>query len=220
MCQSLVLLKNNRRTLPIRANARVLVAGAAAVDIGQASGGWTLTGRASPAPTSISPTANRYGMGCAKLSKPAVVLLNLASMALTRRGLTWRSSYSVKPYAEFQGDIENLDFAQRAVEMLRRFRAARIPQFQCSSPGRPLWTNPEINASDAFVAAWLPGSEGAGVADVLIGDARGRARHDFRGTLSFSWPRTAGADPLNRGEPGYNPQFAYGTVLPIGTAAA
>ena len=54
--------------------------------------------------------------------------------------------------------------------------------------GRPLWLNTEINNSDAFVVAWLPGSEGAGVADVLVADSKGKPRYDFTGRLSFDWP--------------------------------
>jgi beta-glucosidase len=58
--------------------------------------------------------------------------------------------------------------------------------------GRPLWVRPELEASNAFVAAWLPGTEGGGgIADVLIGDATGRPRFDFSGRLSFAWPNTA-----------------------------
>src|SRR3546814_8062322 len=59
--------------------------------------------------------------------------------------------------------------------------------------GRPLCVNPEINAADAFVVAWLPGSEGEGVADMLLGDKAGKVAHEFRGTLSFPWPATADA---------------------------
>jgi beta-glucosidase len=79
--------------------------------------------------------------------------------------------------------------------------------------GRPLWVNPELNQSDAFVAAWLPGSEGGGVADVLVGTADGKPRTDFHGTLSFSWPKTAGQFTLNQGKPGYDPLFPLGYGL-------
>ena len=72
--------------------------------------------------------------------------------------------------------------------------------------GRPLVINPELERSQAFVAAWLPGSEGAGVADVLFGD------HDFSGTLSFSWPRKDD-DNWNIGDPGYDPLFPVGYGL-------
>ena len=65
------------------------------------------------------------------------------------------------PYAEFQGDIETLDFGpEEPLALLRRLKAAGIPTVSVFLSGRPLWVNPEINASDAFVAAWLPGTEG------------------------------------------------------------
>jgi beta-glucosidase len=65
---------------------------------------------------------------------------------------------------------------------------AGIPTVTVFLSGRPLWVRPELDASDAFVAAWLPGTEGGGIADVLIGDAAGRPRYDFSGRLSFAWP--------------------------------
>jgi beta-glucosidase len=79
--------------------------------------------------------------------------------------------------------------------------------------GRPLWTNPEINASDAFVAAWLPGGEGVGVADVLVADGAGEPRHDFTGRLSFSWPNTPLQGRLNPHHPDYAPLFPLGYGL-------
>jgi beta-glucosidase len=72
--------------------------------------------------------------------------------------------------------------------------------------GRPLVTNRELAASTAFVAAWLPGSEGLGVADVLFGDS------NFSGKLSFSWPENDGGDP-NVGDDDYAPLFPYGFGL-------
>jgi beta-glucosidase len=88
-----------------------------------------------------------------------------------------------------------------------------VPVVAVFLSGRPLWVNPEINASDAFVAAWLPGSEGGGIADVLVGDKAGKPRTDFHGKLAFSWPKTAGQFTLNKGDKGYDPQFAYGYGL-------
>jgi beta-glucosidase len=118
------------------------------------------------------------------------------------------------PYAEFQGDIETLDFVPEGpLALLRRYQAAGIRTVSVFLSGRPLWTNPEINASDAFVAAWLPGTEGAGVADVLVAGRDGRAPFDFTGRLSFSWPRTADQAVLNVGDAGYTPQFPYGHGL-------
>jgi beta-glucosidase len=76
-----------------------------------------------------------------------------------------------------------------------------------------MWVNPELNASDAFVAAFLPGSEGGGIADVLFRKADGAVNHDFRGRLSYSWPKRADQTPLNRGDAKYDPLFAYGYGL-------
>jgi hypothetical protein len=89
--------------------------------------------------------------------------------------------------------------------LLKKLKAAGMPVVAVFLSGRPLWTNPEINASDAFVAAWLPGSEGGGVADVLVGDKAGKPRNDFQGKLSFSWPKRADQEPLNRRRQGLRP---------------
>jgi beta-glucosidase len=76
-----------------------------------------------------------------------------------------------------------------------------------------MWVNPELNASDAFVAAFLPGGEGGGVADLLFRKPDGAVNHDFRGKLSYSWPKFADQTPLNRGDAGYDPLFPYGFGL-------
>jgi beta-glucosidase len=73
-----------------------------------------------------------------------------------------------------------------------------------------MWVNPFLNAADAFVAAWLPGSEGGGIADVLFGKA------DFRGTLPYSWPRSSDQTAVNVGDKDYNPLFPYGFGLRYG----
>ena len=102
--------------------------------------------------------------------------------------------YGEQPYAEGLGDRPSLAYQPSApgeLELLQRLKAAGVPVVSVFLSGRPLWVTPYIDASDAFVAAWLPGSEGAGVADVLIGDARRSLRHDFRGTLGFTWPANA-----------------------------
>ncbi|MFN3668216.1 MAG: glycoside hydrolase family 3 protein [Brevundimonas sp.] len=212
--KSLVLLKNEGSVLPIRAGARVLVA-ESADDIGQASGGWTITWQGTGNSRADFPNGESIweglreavvaGGGQAVLS-PDGAFEQAPDVAIVVFGET--------PYAEFQGDVDTLDYGPtEPLAILRRLKAAGIPTVSVFLSGRPLWTNPEINASDAFVAAWLPGSEGGGIADLLVGDARGAARHDFSGRLSFSWPKNARGDPLNIGQPGYDPQFAYGYGL-------
>src|SRR5690606_20501107 len=97
------------------------------------------------------------------------------------------------------------------LELLKKFKAAGIPVVSVFLSGRPLWVNPELNASDAFVAAWLPGSEGAGIADVLFAKADGSVGQDFKGKLSFSWPSTPHQTKAN---PGNDPfLFPYGFGL-------
>ena len=101
---------------------------------------------------------------------------------------------------------------QHDLQLLRRLRAQRVPVVAVFLSGRPLWVNAELNASDSFVAAWLPGAEGAGVADVLFSAADGSVGHDFRGKLSFSWPRSL-QPPALGGRPGEPPLFSFGYGL-------
>ena len=90
--------------------------------------------------------------------------------------------------------------------LLKKLKASGIPVVSVFLSGRPLLTNPEINASDAFVAAWLPGTQGDGVADVVVAQRGGKARRDFTGKLSFNWPKTA-VSPVK------NPLFPLGYGL-------
>jgi beta-glucosidase len=212
--QSLVLLKNDG-VLPIRANANILVAGAAADDIGQASGGWTLTWQGTGNRREHFPNGQSIWEGIEEAVTEAGGAATLsADGSFEARPDVAIVVFGETPYAEFQGDVEHLDFVpDEPLETLRALQAQGIPTVSVFLSGRPMWTNPEINASDAFVAAWLPGAEGGGIADVLIGDASGAPRHDFTGTLSFSWPRTAVQGPLNAGDADYDPLFAYGHGL-------
>lgn len=213
--ESLVLLKNEGSVLPIRAGARVLVAGTAADDIGQASGGWTLTWQGTGNTNADFPNGQSIWSGINEaVSEGGGTAVLSADGSFSQKPDVAIVVFGETPYAEFQGDVDTLDFVPtEPLETLRRLKAAGIPTVAVFLSGRPMWVNPELNQSDAFVAAWLPGTEGAGIADVLIGDRTGKARHDFRGTLSFSWPKDATGATLNRGQPGYDPLFAYGYGL-------
>ncbi|MFC5345596.1 glycoside hydrolase family 3 N-terminal domain-containing protein [Brevundimonas staleyi] len=212
--ESLVLLKNDG-VLPIRAGARVLVAGTAADDIGQAAGGWTLAWQGTGNTNADFPQGQSIWAGIEEAVEAAGGSATLsADGAFADKPDVAIVVFGEMPYAEFQGDVDTLDFLPtEPLGTLRRLKAAGVPTVSVFLSGRPMWTNPEINASDAFVAAWLPGTEGGGVADVLIGDAEGQPRNDFHGALSFSWPKDATGTPLNHGQPGYDPQFAYGYGL-------
>lgn len=211
--KSLVLLRNNG-VLPIRGNAQVLVAGSAD-DIGQAAGGWTINWQGTGNSRADFPGAESIweglkaavdGMGGQAVLSPDGSFEGRPDVAIVVFGET--------PYAEFQGDVPDLDFRpERPLEILKGLQAAGIPTVAVLLSGRPLYVNPEINAADAFVAAWLPGSEGGGIADVLIGDRAGQPRTDFQGALSFSWPRRPDQPPQNAGDAGYDPQFPLGFGL-------
>ncbi len=115
--------------------------------------------------------------------------------------------FGEKPYAEFEGDRKTLVFGdEEGLKLLRKFDAAGIPAVAVFLSGRPLWMNREINAADAFVAAWLPGSEGAGVADVLYGT------RPATGRLGFSWPAACDGNPVN-GREGALYSVGYGLSL-------
>jgi len=123
------------------------------------------------------------------------------------------------PYAEMQGDVGNMAYKPRDTsdwELLKKLRSQGIPVVSLFISGRPLWVNREINASDAFVAVWLPGTEGQGIADVIFRNAQGEINYDVKGRLSFSWPKRPEQTPLNRGDANYDPLFPYGYGLSYG----
>jgi beta-glucosidase len=208
--ESLVLLKNDG-VLPIRPNSIVLIAGDGADNIAMQSGGWSLSWQGAdngpkdfPGATSIYQGLKAQieeAGGHAQFS-PEGESAQKADVAIVVFGET--------PYAEFMGDQSDVALHhdnEKSVELIKNLKARGIPVVAILLSGRPLYVNPQINAADAFVAAWLPGSEGEGIADVLTG------KHDFTGKLSFSWPKRPDHTPLNVGDAGYDPQFAYGFGL-------
>lgn len=113
-----------------------------------------------------------------------------------------------EPNAEYVGDRrDGLELAPADLAVLREVRAAGVPTVVVLVSGRPLVVTEQLEELDALLAAWLPGSEGARVADVLFGD------HPPTGRLPVSWPRRAAQLPLNVGDPGYDPLFPYGFGL-------
>ena len=192
--ESLVLLKNDDHLLPLKPHERVLVAGDGADDIPQQSGGWTITWQGTGTTNADFPHGQSIWQGIAHTVRAAG-----GEAELSQDG-TFKQKpdvaivvYGEHPYAEFQGDLPNLAFSpgdDSDLALLKRLRAQGIPVVSLFLSGRPLWVNAELNASNAFVAAWLPGSEGGGVADVLFRRPDGAIRYDFHGTLSFSWPAT------------------------------
>jgi beta-glucosidase len=211
--KSLVLLKNNGGVLPLRASARVLVTGSGADDIGLQSGGWTLSWQGGEKRNADFPQGQSIYAGIREAIEAGGGRAELsADGRYSTRPDVAVVVFGEHPYAEGWGDLKTLEYQsgdKRDLALLRRLKAQGVRVVTVFLSGRPLWVNPEINASDAFVAAWLPGSEGGGVADVLVGDASGGPRHDFAGRLAFSWPRTAAQTGRNRTARSGEPQFSF-----------
>lgn len=215
--ESLVLLKNQAGVLPLQPKQRILVAGDGADDLGKQAGGWTLNWQGTGTKRADFPNANTIYEGIAEQVKAAGGEADLAiDGKFTKKPDVAVVVFGENPYAEFQGDLPNLLYKpgnDADLELIKRLKAAGIPVVSVFLSGRPLWMNREINASDAFLAAWLPGSEGGGVADVLLRKPDGSVQHDFKGKLSFSWPRTASQFANNVGQKAYDPLFAFGFGL-------
>jgi len=112
-----------------------------------------------------------------------------------------------RPYAEGSGDTNNLSLSAQDVEAVRNVKQAGIPVAVILISGRPMILGEVLDLADAVIAAWLPGTEGQGVADVLFGNCRPTGR------LSYSWPRSMDQIPINVGDKAYDPLFAYGFGL-------
>ncbi|MFA4892495.1 glycoside hydrolase family 3 protein [Brevundimonas sp.] len=210
--KSVVLLKNDNHALPLARGRRILVVGASADSLSNQTGGWSLTWQGTENTNADFATGS--------------TLLGALRQALGEANVTWSADGSgvnvadfdtvvavlgETPYAEFNGDVRFPKPVQHSalypadLAVLQAVSGKGVPVVSVLYSGRPAYANDLINLSDAFVAAFLPGTEGAGLADVLTG-----GRHDFSGRLSFAWPGSA----CSTGEgPGDIVQFARGYGL-------
>jgi len=189
--KSLVLLKNNDGVLPLRPGARVLITGPGADSMAMQAGGWTITWQGTDTTAADYPKGQTIGRAMAAAIKNAG-----GSAAISADG-SFKDRpdvavvvYGEQPYAEFQGDMPNIAFRANAGEkdMLAKLKAQGIKVVSVFLSGRPLFAGAELNLSDAFVAAWLPGTQGQGVADVLVAGKTGKPARGFTGKLPFPWP--------------------------------
>jgi beta-glucosidase len=204
--KSLVLLKNTG-ILPLRPQANILVAGDGADDIARQSGGWTITWQGTGLDNSKFPGATSLWAGIQQAVTAGGGHAELApDGTFTKRPDAAIVVFGETPYAEFQGDIKSLQLRpelRAPLATMRRLKAQGIPVVAVMLTGRPLFVNPELNAADAFVVAWLPGTEGAGVADRLF--AASTVAAPFTGKLPAAWPLTA--------KPGDRALFPFGYGL-------
>lgn len=204
--ESLVLLKNHNKVLPLsKTAARIHVAGKSADDLGNQCGGWTIdwqgkSGDVTPGGTTV-------------LAAIRKAVSNHAQVTFSKDG-TGAAGATVgiavigeRPYAEGDGDRADLQLDREDADAVNNLKAAGIPVVVILFSGRPMIVNEVLEKADSFVAAWLPGTEGDGVADVLFGDAKPV------GKLSHSWPRSMAQVPINFGDKDYNPLFRYGYGL-------
>jgi beta-glucosidase len=203
--ESLVLLKNQGNRLPLaRTLGRIHVAGAAADDLGVQLGGWSITWQGTTGTTTLGTT----------------VLTAIQQLAGRQTRVTYTKDGSGAagadvavvvvgegPYAEFEGDRTDLALTPADLAAIRAVRQAGVPVVVVLLSGRPLIVNDVLDMADAFVAAWLPGTEGLGVVDVLFGD------YAPTGRLPVTWPRSIQQLPLNVGDATYDPLFPYGFGL-------
>jgi beta-glucosidase len=204
--ESLVLLKNENKTLPLRKNAKhIHVAGVGANNLGMQCGGWTIDWQGS--------LTNQIPGGTTILDaiKQAVSPNTQVTFSADGTGAEGADVCVVvigeKPYAEFSGDSADLTLDKTQHQIMATAKKSGIPLIIVLLTGRPVILGDIVNQSDALVVAWLPGSEGQGVADVLFGD------YKPTGILSHSWPRSVAQIPINVGDKPYDPLFKFGYGL-------
>jgi beta-glucosidase len=218
--KSLVLLKNNGKVLPLARGKKILVVGKSANSLPNQTGGWSLTWQGTGNTNSDFPNGDTILAGIQEAAGAANVTYSSSG-----RGVTVSNFDAViavvgeTPYAEGSGDIgpaATLEHSSRYSDdlaVLNVVAGKGRPVITVFVSGRPLYVNNLLNRSDAFVAAWLPGTEGKGVADVLFRDATGNLNKDFTGKLSFSWPKSGCQTPVNFGDANYAPLFPLGYGL-------
>jgi beta-glucosidase len=215
--QSLVLLKNNGGLLPLAPNKHVLVTGDGADNISKQSGGWTVTWQGTGLSNADFPGASSVWGGVKSAVKAAGGSAELsADGSYQKKPDVAIVVFGENPYAEFQGDLKVLTLPgsmTQHLDIMKKLQEEKIPVVAVLLSGRPLWQNRELNLANAYVAAWLPGTEGAGISDVLFRKKNGAVNFDFAGKLSYSWPRNAAGAPLNVGQEGYDPLYAFGFGL-------
>ena len=203
--KSMVLLKNKNKLLPIdRSGKKISFVGEHADNIGYQCGGWTITWQGGSG--DITP-----GTSILDAFKATVKDTNDISYSIYGENIPDSdiiiAVIGEKPYSEGWGDRKSLDLSDEDKKILKRVKEKNLPYLIILVSGRPMLIEDEIKDCDAFIAVWLPGTEGAGIADVIFGD------YTPTGKLSMSWPRSMNQLPINIGDKIYNPLFPFGYGL-------
>ena len=203
--KSLVLLKNENKILPLRKSGKkITLVGDHADNIGFQCGGWTIHWQGGSGDITTGTTI-------LDAFKTAVNDSNNINYSKNADDLLGSDVIVVaigeKPYTEGVGDRDSLLLSKEDKELLEKVKRAKIPYVVILISGRPMIINEELDSSHAFIAAWLPGTEGVGISDVVFGD------FDFTGKLSMTWPRSMKQIPINYGDSSYDPLFKFGFGL-------
>ncbi len=218
--ESLVLLKNNNNILPLKKNAKIYVAGPAANNIGVQCGGWTLSWQGG-----VDTASSRWMKGTTILEGFKKIASQNGGTIITDPLKAKTADLAVvvigeKPYAEGKGDDDNrlalsggTVMLSGGLEAIKTAKDAGLPVVVIMVSGRPRIVTDQIDKWDAFVQAWLPGTEGDAVAQVLYGD------YDFKGKLPMTWPKSYDQLPINFDDMGTKvPLFPYGYGLTMNIA--
>ena len=217
--ESQVLLKNNGNVLPLKPKSKVLVVGKSADSIQNQTGGWTLSWQGTGNTNADFPNATSILAGLKQDLGDANVTFDEKGDVDPKGFDAVIAVIGETPYAEGVGDLtrKTLEASKLYPEdlaVLDKVSGKGTPVATVYVGGRPLYMNKEINRSDAFVAAWLPGSEGGGVADLMV---KGKdVNGGYTAKLSYSWPKSACQSPLNPWSPDYDPLFKLGYGLKTG----
>ena len=200
--ESLVLLKNNHDVLPLKPGAKLLVVGKSADSLPNQSGGWSLTWQGTDNTNADFPHGETILAGLRAADGTANVTYDETAQGVNPKDYdAIVAVIGETPYAEMMGDIppwETLRYSDhypQDLALLKRVAQSGKPVVVVFVAGRPLYVNAVLNLADAFVMAWLPGTEGGGVADVLFAGGKGAEHYNFRGTLPRPWPGLPCSDP-------------------------
>lgn len=206
--ESLVLLKNKNSLLPLPKKIKKLfVCGKSSDNLGFQCGGWTLNwmgfdGNKSTTGTTILQALQK------SVSPQTEVIYSMDGRGLDDSGADAAIVVlGETPYAEFMGDRYDLSLSEGDYDLINLIKTSRIPKILILISGRPLIITDVVNDFDAILAAWLPGTEGEGITDILFGDFKPA------GKLSFTWPKNMAQVPINTGDKNYDPLYPFGYGL-------
>jgi beta-glucosidase len=204
VAKSLVVLKNEGGVLPLRKDARIHVCGFRADDIGVQCGGWSVGWRGGHG--AITPVGATIRQAITDVAGGGRVTFSKDAMGAASADVVV-AVVGEEPYAEGSGDRTELSLSGEDRQVVAAAKRSGKPVVVVLLTGRPMVLGEVADAASGLVAAWLPGTEGAGVADVLFGLVKPT------GKLSCSWPRDMGQIPINVGDAKYDPLYPYGHGL-------